>query len=170
MNTQTSESLPIRPLKKDVLTHKQLVRRMGLWLKNNQNYGVVVAEFISRIDEIPDLLGFKGADSLLIECKVTRSDFLADKAKLFRARPEEGLGDLRYFAAPEGVIKPDDLPENSGLLQVTDRQVRRIVEATVQPANKSKEVSLLVSAMRRLEISTAVFVRAEEPELETASS
>lgn len=145
------------------MTHNALVRRMALWVQNNRRYPVVVNELATRVSETPDVLGFSGAASLLVECKVSRSDFLADREKLFRRHAEKGMGDLRYFAAPAGIIKPDDLPEHWGLLEVRERQVREIVEATLQPASKKNEVALLVSVLRRLQLSTAVWVRPEEP-------
>lgn len=143
------------------MTHKQLVRRMALWLKNNRDYSVVVAERATSAMETPDVLGFKGPQSLLIECKVSRSDFLADREKAFRAYAERGMGDLRYFAAPAGIIKPEDLPVNWGLLEVRDKQVRQLIEAMPQTANKRAEVAFLVSAIRRLEIACTVFVQHE---------
>lgn len=144
------------------MSHKQLCRRMALWLKNARNYSVVITERSTSAMETPDVLGFHAGRSLLIECKVSRADFLSDREKSFRAYAERGMGDLRYFAAPRGIIKPEDLPANWGLLEVSDRQVREIVEATDQPANKKAEVLFLVSAIRRLEIACAVFVRHED--------
>jgi hypothetical protein len=135
---------------------------MALWLKNARNYSVVVTERTTSVSETPDVLGFHGPCSLLIECKVSRADFLADREKPFRASPERGMGDLRYYAAPAGIIKPDDLPENWGLLEVRDKQVREIVDATLQLSDKRAEVSFLVSAIRRLEIACTVFVQHSE--------
>lgn len=141
------------------MTHKQLCRRMALWLKNARNYSVVITERATSNAETPDVLGFQGPRSLLIECKVSRADFLADREKPFRANAERGMGDLRYFAAPAGIIRPSDLPENWGLLEVRDKQVREIIDATLQLADKRAEVAFLVSAIRRLEIACTVFVQ-----------
>lgn len=73
--------------------------------------------------EIPDCLGFKpgqGPDhgSILVECKISRADFLADAKKAFRSRSESGVGAYRFFLCPEGVIRPEDLPERWGLVWV----------------------------------------------------
>ena len=72
------------------------------------------------------------------------------------------MGDLRFFATPKGLLKPDELPEKWGLLELDDRCVRVKQEAVAQTADKRCEVKMLMSAIRRLEISTAVFVRSEE--------
>lgn len=143
-------------------SHRELVKRAGAWLRNRKNCGVVMEELATQNNETPDAIGFYGAGgSILVECKTSRSDYLADKNKIFRRFDEMGMGDARYFAAPKGIIRPDELLEGWGLLEVGEHQIREIKEATHKPANKRAEVKMLMSAIRRLEISTAVFVREE---------
>ena len=74
--------------------------------------------------ECPDVIGWRDGHSILIECKVSRSDYLADRKKKFRAKPEMGMGDARLFLAPPGVIRPDELPQGWGLLVAEDGKVR----------------------------------------------
>ena len=158
-------------LKKPALTHKQMVRRMALWLRNHKKCPVVFAELTTQNTETPDVIGFHGAGgSTLIECKISRADYLADSNKIFRRYLELGMGDTRYFAAPKGMLKPEELPENWGLLEVEERCVRIKKEAIHQPADKRCEVKMLMSAIRRLELSTAVFVRQDECEADTEAS
>jgi len=76
---------------------------------------------------------------------------------------EKGMGDFRYFAAPAGILVADDVADGWGLLEIRDNQVRQLKAPEAKPANKTHEVIMLTSAIRRLEISTAVFVRTEEP-------
>lgn len=144
------------------ITHKEAVKRMSLWLRNSHGCSVVFAELVASIEEHPDVIGWKHGLSTLVECKVSRADFLADKNKRFRKIEDMGMGDIRYFAAPPGVLLAEDMPDGWGLLEIRDRQVRKIKDAEVKPANKAHEVIMLASAIRRLEISTAVFVRQEE--------
>lgn len=146
------------------LTHKQAVRRMAKWLKDTKGFTIVIAELSTAAQETPDVIGWSGSrGSVLIEVKVSRSDFHADANKRFRAISELGMGDRRYYAAPSGVLEPDDIPAGWGLLEITDRQIREIVEPSRVTANKGAEVIMLTSAIRRLEIATCVFVRHEEP-------
>lgn len=56
---------------------------------------------------------------MLVEVKVSRSDFLRDKHKPHRHTG--GLGDFRYYMCPEGMIKIEDLPDRWGLLWVNKR-------------------------------------------------
>lgn len=146
------------------MTHKELVKRAQAWLANNQRCTIVLAELATRNTETPDAIGFhsSGGASILIECKATRADFLADKNKIFRREQERGMGDHRYFLVPAKLIKPDELPDAWGLLELHEKQVRVAREATYADANKNAEVVMLVSVLRRLELSTAVFVRHEE--------
>lgn len=152
-------------------THKTLVKKAAAWLRNRKNCNVVFAELATQNNETPDTIGFHGAGgSILVECKTSRADFLADKNKIFRHYEEMGMGDARYFAVPKGMLKPDELPEGWGLLEMSEHQTRETKEATHKPANKRAEVKMLMSAIRRLEISTAVFVRAEEENTEIRDS
>lgn len=148
-------------------THKTLVRRISFWFKNRHQSCIVMSEFVTSAQEIPDVLVMQsGAHSVLIECKASRSDFLSDKNKFFRRQEDYGMGDKRYYAASMGMIKPEELPDGWGLLEVGERQIRETVEPKPKESNKRRECLMLMSALRRLEISTAVFVRQEEPEEE----
>ena len=104
------------------------------------------------------------AESILIECKVSRADFIADKSKNFRQQENYGMGDYRYYATPPGLILSGELPEGWGLLEVHDRQINAVKVAVHKPANKQNECKMLMSILRRVEISTAVFVRQEGAE------
>jgi len=149
-------------LKAEIITHKQLVKRAGIWLRNNQVCTVVLTELTTSNSEIPDVLGFfsNGGGSILIECKATRADFLADKKKIFRQHPEMGMGLQRYLATPKALVKEEELPNRWGLLWLTEHRVTVVKEASgSEEYNKRAEITMLVSVLRRLEISTAVFVR-----------
>ncbi|KQR22886.1 hypothetical protein [Deinococcus sp. Leaf326] len=105
------------------LTHSDLVRVARRWLFQH-GHGVVFSEFqYMGQKEFPDGLGFRPTldYTVLIECKATRSDFLADAKKPFRIHPERGMGDFRWYMAPVGLLQLADLPENWGLLEVDVR-------------------------------------------------
>lgn len=144
------------------MTHKEAVRRATNWLRNNQHCGIVLRELATANRETPDVIGFYGAGgSILIECKVSRSDFLADAGKSFRQWAEQGMGDERYFEVPPGVVKNAEEVGDWGLLEIRPHQVKVLRKPVVQSANKRAELKMLMSVMRRLEIATAVFVRQE---------
>jgi hypothetical protein len=141
------------------MTHKQLVRRMAQWLKGTKRATVVMAELSTANSETPDVIGWMGgAHSTMIECKVSRADFWGDRNKWFRRDGEDGMGDRRFFAAPIGLLRIDEIPEGWGLLEVDYRCVRMTKDADHVSANKRRECIMLMSALRRLEIATAVYV------------
>lgn len=144
------------------MTHKEAVRRMSTWLQNTGKCPIVVSELATANGETPDVIGFKGiGNSTVIECKVSRADFLADKAKIFRRYSEMGMGDHRYIACPEGVAEAADMPDGWGLLRIEEHYIKQKLGSSLFEANKRAEIALLMSALRRVRISTAVFVQAE---------
>jgi hypothetical protein len=69
--------------------------------------------------EKPDVLAFnhKGT-SLLIEVKVSRADFLADKKKPWRENPEKGIGETRVYLTPKGLLTHEEIPYGWQLWEV----------------------------------------------------
>lgn len=134
------------------MTHKELAHIGYRWLKN-RSYGLVLCEFVSMSAEIPDVIGFKYHYSTLIECKISRSDFFADQKKRFRQDPADGMGNYRYYMTPKGLLRPDELPEGWGLLEVSDKlKTREVVKAAPQNKSYRSEHNLLYSIARRIEI------------------
>lgn len=68
-----------------------------------------------------DGIAWNGYGSFLVEAKMSISDFRADAKKEFRQNPESGVGKYRYYACPEGLLKPEDLPEKWGLIYVNEK-------------------------------------------------
>lgn len=152
----------------DVITHRQLVEIAHKWVLKNASCGVAFKELVcSCSNEIPDVIGFGSWDhSVLVECKVSRSDFLSDKNKSFRLNPETGMGTQRFYCCPTGLIKIQDLPDGWGLLYVSDKGKCQRVHEVLLPNPKfpnSKiafkhernilaERSIMYSALRRLHL------------------
>ena len=152
------------------LTHDQLVKQAFSYLKMVDGCKVMFKERKASTREEPDAIGFSGSFSTLIECKASVSDFLADKQKCFRAKPEDGMGYNRYYMAPVGLLSPNQMPQGWGLLEVYEKESRhpsyRKIVKTVDSdrfieRNQSAEVSYLVSAIRRIQTSMVVFVEKE---------
>ena len=157
------------------LTHSGLCSLAVRWLKRPHNaggHGCLFAISEGRAEmsgECPDAIGFRAGwndGSVLVEVKVSRSDFLADKAKPHRKGC--GMGSWRYYMAPEGVIGREDLPERWGLLEVNKRgHVKAIAGPAVhaknyrdfhaalteflhEPSDVSRERALLVRLLARI--------------------
>lgn len=104
-----SEQLGIVPF-----THADIVRHAAQWLKSRSE--IVLCER-TGMWEIPDAIGLRLYGSILIECKVSRADFLRDKKKHSR-QTNDVAGNYRLYCAPRGMIVESDLPEGWGLLEV----------------------------------------------------
>jgi hypothetical protein len=153
-------------------SHKEGVKRIAAWLGGTKKMGVVMAERVCTAStETPDAVAWSGrGESILVEVKVSRSDFLADKNKIFRRDEDLGVGTWRYFAAPAGILKPEDMPPGWGLLDILQYQVRETVIPEAKTANRVAEVQMLVSAIRRLELAATVFVYHESASSERIES
>jgi hypothetical protein len=109
---------------------------------------VVITEISTQQQEVPDAIGWCPAP-VVVEAKVSRSDFLKDAKKPWRETPDIGLGVLRYYLSPPGIIEKSDLPPNWGLLWASEwPNVELMVRAKPQAGNDG--LVLLLSAMRRL--------------------
>ena len=139
------------------MKHAQLVARAAEWLRSRYGCAIVLTEQYCATGEVPDVIGWKAScQSVLVECKVSRSDFLADAYKPFRLAPEEGLGSKRLYMAPAGMIARDELPQHWGLLEWQGREVRLAVKPgradLRSPIGLMKEMSLLLASLRRVEV------------------
>ncbi len=134
------------------MQHATLVATGVRWL--SRKCSVVFYEFATAADENPDVIGWAPeAGSVLIECKLTRSDFLKDAGKKVRKNPRAGMGQRRYYLCPAEVIQVKDLPTKWGLLWVTNRDVTLKREARGCPErNLLAEVRFLSSMLRRAQI------------------
>jgi hypothetical protein len=137
------------------MTHAKLVSMAVQWLRRYR-CGVVLSEQACVSGEMPDAIGWKKAcHSVLVESKISRGDFLADRDKPFRLKPEIGVGCERYYLSPRGLIRSEELPAGWGLLEVCGREIER-----VKPSAKNLrsdigfgyEMNLLLASLRRVEV------------------
>jgi hypothetical protein len=137
------------------MNHAFLVARAVEWLRRYR-CGVVLSEQACISGEMPDAIGWKRAcHSVLVECKISRADFLADRNKPFRHKPELGVGSERFYLVPKGLVTPEELPKGWGLLEYRNRSVE-----VVRPSKKNMrsdegfrcEMNLLLASLRRVEI------------------
>ncbi len=137
------------------MTHAKLVSMAVRWLRRYR-CGVVLSEQACVSGEMPDAIGWKKAcHSVLVESKISRADFLADRDKPFRQKPETGVGCERYYLAPRNLIGLQELPAGWGLLEVAGRQIDR-VKASAKNLRSihgfQYEMNLLLASLRRVEI------------------
>jgi hypothetical protein len=137
------------------VTHSQLVASAAEWLRKYR-CGIVLSEQACVSGEMPDAIGWKRAcHSVVVECKISRADFVADQEKPFRQKPELGLGCERFYLTPEGLLHPEELPRGWGLLEAVKRKVhiiRRSARNLRTAVGFRNEMNLLLASLRRVEI------------------
>jgi hypothetical protein len=137
------------------MTHARLVEMAEAWLRR-WRCGIVLSEQGCSSGEMPDAIGWKGRNhSIVIECKISRADFLADAAKQWRKNPEIALGCERYYAAPMGLLRAEEMPEGWGLLEAQGRDLkvaRKSKQKLRQSEGLMNEMNLLLASLRRVEV------------------
>lgn len=143
------------------MTHQDLVLRAEKWLYQQKCRIVIRDPFRSANREQPDAIGWSNNNiPILIECKISRSDFLQDKKKPYRMDSQIGMGCWRFYLCPAGIINKNDLPDGWGLLWITNKTIRKIHGFPIgcnwsKPpfdGNKICETEVLVNALRRMKI------------------
>lgn len=140
-------------------THAAMCSRAVRWLINMGCRCAVKEITTVSTTEICDAVGFKDDTCIVVEVKTSRADFLRDAKKSHRGEGK-GMGAYRYFMAPAGMIKPDEVPEGWGLVEVSGK-ICRVVKGLKQlrpyhdelpfpNSNKRAEIGLLTSLVRRL--------------------
>lgn len=155
------EPVPPKPKRERSTQHRELCLLAAKWLRRARNgwysFPYVAVELATQLDEQPDVFGWAYWATVLIEVKVSRSDFLTDAKKPFRKNPEDGVGAFRFYCCPAGLIQIDDLPKGWGLLWETDGKIEVKRTAEPQPALRQAEINLLSSIMRREGVKPQVF-------------
>jgi hypothetical protein len=136
------------------MEHETLIKIAVGWLLNKKKYPIVASEMVTSNREVPDVIGFSDS-SIVIEAKISVSDFRADQKKFFRG-VGMGMGVFRYYIVPVEIqdkVLPI-MPDKWGLLVVTSR--RKVVvqkKSEVHDADKNAEIWFLQSVIRRIAMS-----------------
>jgi len=139
------------------MTHAQLVQKAIAWLRSYR-CSVVLSEQACASGEMPDAIGWKRTQhSVVVECKVSRGDFLADRAKPFRAKPEIGLGCERFYLTVPDLVAVAELPAGWGLLEwQRGGRVKMLKPSSPKSLRSAQgmkyEMNLLLASLRRVEL------------------
>jgi hypothetical protein len=138
------------------MTHSQLIHLAETWLRR-QGCRIVLSEQKADSEEIPDAIGWTAnCHSIVIECKVSRADFLADRQKRARRKPQNAMGCERLYLTPAGLLTAEVIPEGWGLLAAHRDGAEIVVRprAGVRRQEKGliREMALLLASLRRVEV------------------
>lgn len=114
------------------------------------------------VSEIPDAMGWSGswknAGSIVVECKVSRQDWLRDKRKTCVLEPgircgRGRMGEYRYFLCPAGLLTAEDVEQHypdHGLIVPFGRGCKIVRLAPYRlDANKIAEAYVLSKLLSR---------------------
>ena len=137
------------------MDHEVLVEAAVGWLRS-QRCGVVLSEQGCSSGEMPDAIGWKKKNhSIVVECKISRGDFLCDAEKPWRTNAEIALGCERYYMAPRGMIRENELPTGWGLLEFHSHKTKLIKKSKRnlrQEEGFKNEMNLLLASLARVEV------------------
>ncbi|KKL27284.1 hypothetical protein LCGC14_2386720, partial [marine sediment metagenome] len=70
------------------MSHDELVKLAKQWLLSARQCNPVFSEKGSaKSGEMPDVIGWSSAGSFVVECKISKADFIVDAKKDFRINP-----------------------------------------------------------------------------------
>ena len=133
------------------MTHAELVERAVRWLLGNRRCAFAVAEPRTAASEFPDAIGWiwDSGQSILVECKANLADYRHDRQKLSR-RGDGGPGNYRWYMAPHGVLRDQELPRGWGLAEVyaTMVRIRKHAACREAPSIVAQDRKVLVTVAR----------------------
>lgn len=137
------------------MTHEKLVSKAVAWLRR-YGCGVVLSEQTCSSGETPDAIGWKRAcHSVVVECKISRADFLVDREKPFRQNPKLAMGCERYYLTSSGLIAREELPAGWGLLEIRGQEIQMSHPSAKDLRSARgfrREMNLLLASLRRVEV------------------
>jgi hypothetical protein len=137
------------------MTHAQLVSKAIRWLRS-YGCGVILSEQACLSGEMPDAIGWKRPClSVLVECKISRADFLADGDKPFRQKSNLGMGCERFYCTPPGLLDSSEIPRGWGLLEYRNQKITVLnwAEQNLRTATGFRhEMNLLLASLSRVEV------------------
>lgn len=125
------------------------------------SYKYIAVELVCIGAENPDVWGTNGYNSMLIEVKTSRADFLKDKKKFARQEQNSkyATGNFRYYLAPDGIIDISEVPDDWGLItyNTETEELNTVKYAKEIKTENHGELAILCSIMRRENIKKQIF-------------
>ena len=133
---------------RDGFLHSELCKIAEQWILRKYRLAIAEPNCIVTMEQ-PDAIGWRGESSILVEAKTSRSDFLADRKKIFRIHENMGMGNYRYYICKPEIISVDDLPPLWGLLHVLPNGRVKVIRESrhFSEINHSAERSLLTACL-----------------------
>lgn len=144
------------------MTHDDLIIIGAKWLSKHHDgiefsdncyrysHPLVLKEMSSNNFTIPDIVGFCSEYSTLIECKISKQDYLSDWNKTHRYSLKH-VGNYRYYLTPQNLIDLSELYDGWGLLETDGNciYVKSTSPLHYEPEIKVAEYNILYSFATR---------------------
>jgi len=91
-----------------------------------------------------------------LEVKISRSDFLRELKKPQKRKPALLVSNKFLFVAPSGLIKPEELPAEAGLIEVTERGYAHVLVAAPHRDTPPPPWGFLASVARKFRDNRAI--------------
>ena len=100
-----------------------------------------------------DVLGIKKRNVVDVENKVSRGDFMRDIRKRKHRMIKRGTypANFFYYACPEGLINPEEVPEYAGLLWAYDNGTVRRKKPAKRLQRKPQRDKVLLTVAQKLD-------------------
>lgn len=122
------------------------------------SYKYVAVELNTYGIEQCDVWGWNGYVTAVIEVKTSHNDFLNDRKKECRQDEYRDMqcGNYRWYLCPEGVIKPEEIPEGWGLLY-WNNGVRIVSAPKYMECAYKGDMLIIYSILRREGLKGRIF-------------
>jgi hypothetical protein len=128
------------------MTHNDLVKSAGYWLQSAKRCNPIFLEKGSNgCAEIPDAIGWTSKECILVECKTSKADLIANAQKTLV------LGNRRYFLMIEELYEEckEHIPEGWGIITLSEHkpfpQQKRLLDSKVFESDARSEIRYLRS-------------------------
>lgn len=101
--------------------HRKISEKATKFIMRHFNCPIGIVESTAAQSEFLDGYAANYHSSYIVEAKTSRKDFKRDFLKPFRADTARAVGNYRFYACPQGLIQPADLPPKWGLIWVDER-------------------------------------------------
>jgi len=117
-------------------THDFLNKKGYSFLMKFCYFGFI--DFNNPSGEYPDVIGFRGDYSFVLEIKTSIEDFELDKQKPHRQNTSFGMGDFRFFFTRKNLLTINQLPDGWGLIEIDNDKK---IEVIHNPFGKGNDFS-----------------------------
>lgn len=127
------------------MTESDIINRLSHWTDQEKFPWQLACSFIYKW-ECDYWTMTSGGETREFEIKISRSDYLIDAKKDKHQKLTEGANYF-YYVVPEGLIKPEEVAKNYGLIYVSEKSVQVVKKPKRLHSNEFDKWKLLANKM-----------------------